>query len=273
MLKNDKQVEILKALVEGNSIRSVERMAGVHRDTIMRLMIRSAAKCSTVLYAKLHDLIPASVQIDEAWQFVFKKHERTTLVERSRGEYGDQYTYIALDPESKLVIAHEVGRRNAATTYSFVHEVRRRIADGHIPQVTTDGFSPYEVAVPAAFGPSVDFVMLVKHYAGGDQEGERRYSPPRCTGVSTKVVSGEPDMKAASTSLVERHNLTMRMCLRRLTRLTNGFSKRLFNLKAAMALYVAHYNFCRPHLSLNGRTPAMAAGIADHVWSLAELIG
>ena len=271
VLKNDKQLAILKALVEGNSIRSVERMTGVHRDTIMRLMQRTAANCQHLLHTNMRMLRPKSLQLDEIWGYVYKKDEHMTRVERREGERGDQYTFVALDPETKLVPYYEIGKRDALTTASFVKELCRRIDQNHVLQITTDGFPPYATTIPATFGMAVHFAQLIKHYGGGNEDGVRRYSPPPCTGISTKVICGDPDERRVSTSLVERHNLSMRMCLRRLTRLTNGFSKSLENMKAAMAIYFAYYNFVRVHPSVK-MTPAMAAGLRARPLQLQELI-
>ncbi len=270
VLKDDKKLAILKALIEGNSIRSVERMTGFHRDTIMRLMQRTAANCQHLLHTNMRQLRPKTLQLDEIWAFVYKKEAQVTPAERREGDKGDQYTYVALDPETKLVPYFEIGKRDQVTTMSFVKELCRRIAQDHSLQITTDGFSPYASAIPATFGMAVHFAQLIKHY-GDDAEGQRRYSPPPVTGVSTKIICGEPDEAKISTSLVERHNLSMRMCLRRLTRLTNGFSKTLDNLKAAMAIYFAYYNFVRVHPSVK-MTPAMKAGLRARPLQLQELL-
>lgn len=269
-LKREKQLAVISALVEGNSIRSVERMTGVHGDTIMRLLGRVGERCLALLDTHMRAFHSQHLQVDEIWTFVQKKEARLTDQERQGREIGDQYVFVALDAETKLVPSFAVGKRDGETALSFLTELRRRLNGNGRIQLTTDGLNAYLGAVEEAFGADVDYAQLVKLY-GAVNPGPGRYSPPRVTETISTPITGNPDPRHISTSYVERHNLTIRMQIRRFTRLTNAFSKRLANLKAALALYFAHYNFVRIHQTLRV-TPAMAAGIADKVWRLEELL-
>ena len=231
----------------------------------MRLGIRVGEGC-----ARLHDGMMRGLQVpilefDEIWGYVGKKQRRTHPGET---EKGDQYTFIALDAINKTIISYVTGKRNEPTTRAFVNDVWERIVNR--PQITTDGFGPYIEAIAECFGDGADFAQLVKHYAAEHAvEAKHRYSPPHVVRVDRLVVSGRP--RRISTSYVERSNLTLRMQQRRFTRLTNGFSKKLRNHQAAVSLYVAHYNLCRVHETIR-MTPAMALGVADHIWTIGELI-
>ena len=229
---------------------------------------------------RLHDRLIRNLQVnllqlDEAWSFVGCKQKR--VKNRKRTEIaaevlGDQYAFIGMDATRKAIISYSIGKRDGETTDEFAMDLRQRIVNR--PQITTDGFRPYVAAIEAAFGEDVDYAMLVKLYAGGGGAGataEQRYSPGHVIGVEKTVIQGNPKHEHISTSFVERQNLTLRMQIRRFTRLTNGFSKKLENHRAAMALHVAYYNFCRVHETLSV-TPAMELGITDHVWSISELI-
>lgn len=265
ILSRDKQIAVISALTEGCSIRATGRLTDIHRDSVMRLGVRVGEGC-----ARLHDRMMRGLQVpilefDEIWGYVGKKQRRT---EPGETDKGDQYTFTALDATSKTIISYVTGKRTEATTRAFVNDVWERIINR--PQITTDGFAPYIEAVAECFGDGADFAQLVKHYAADHSvEGKRRYSPPQVVGVHRMVVSGRP--RRVSTSYVERSNLTLRMQQRRFTRLTNGFSKKLRNHRAAVALYVAYYNLCRVHESIR-MTPAMALGVADHIWTIGELI-
>lgn len=264
-----KQIQVLNALVEGNSIRSAERMFGVHRDTIMRLMVASGQHCFNLLDQRMQHIQTKRMQLDECWSYVAMKQRRATRNAITSPEVGDQYIFVALDADTKLIPSFWVGKRTAENTLHFLKDLRWRI-DSERFQLTTDGFEPYRTAVDQVFGIDVDYSQLVKIYAG-QEAGRERYSPsPFVTAVKTPIV-GNPDQAHISTSFVERQNLTLRMRLRRLTRLTNAFSKKLGNLKAALALHFAHYNFVRVHRSLRA-TPAMAAGLTDHIWEWNELL-
>lgn len=240
----------------------------VDRNTIESLLLLAGDRCSRVLDAKLRDLRPKRIQLDEIHHFVFKR-ERNVSLEDSDA-VGEQWIFTALDADSKAVISHLVGKRTPANTYWFVKDLYSRMALMHRPQVTSDGWGPYIRAVEDNWGADVDYGMLIKiyHSATVTREG---YLPSRFTEAISKPITGDPDPEFISTSYVERNNLTIRMQMRRLTRLTNGHSKTLEHDKAAIALHFGFYNFCRVHSSLRV-TPCMGAGITDHVWSIRELL-
>lgn len=267
-LKTEKKLTVISALIEGSSIRSTSRMTGVHKKTIMKVLKKVGEQCSRILDSKMKGLSCKVIECDEVWTFVRKKERKLTDEEKIIGEDGDQYIFVGLDPETKLIPAFVVGKRDSSTTNIFLWELRNRIV-GH-PQLTTDGFKPYLEAVEQAFGSEVDYATLVKTYAT-ENPGPGRYSPPKISGIEITPISGDPKKEKVCTSYVERNNLTMRLALKRLNRLTLAFSKKLENLKAAVALHFAYYNFCRIHSSLR-ITPAMKAGITDHVWELNELL-
>jgi IS1 family transposase len=265
----EKQVLVLNALVEGNSIRSIERMTGVHRDTIMRLMCRAGRACETVMDETMRGLPCKTIQVDEVWTFVGKKQARLSADEtRGRRDLGDQYIFVALDADTKLVPSFIVGKRDLTTARTLLCDLESRLANR--VQLTADGFGPYIPAVEAAFATEVDFAQLVKWYSA-QAAGRGRYTPPRVSKIEAEPVVGNPDPSKISTSYVERQNLTMRMQMRRLTRLTNAFSKKLTNLRAAVALHFFWYNFGRVHQSLRV-TPAMEAGVADRPWTMRDLL-
>lgn len=269
-LSMEEKVKVISALVEGNSIRSTERMIGIHRDTIMRLMVRVGNGCADLLDTKLRNLTCKRVQVDEIWTFVFVKERRMNGI-HNHAEMGDQYVFVALDADTKLVISHRIGKRDAVNAYHFIADLKERLASR--VQLTTDGFKPYLMAVEDVFGADVDFAQLVKLYGQERKKSDDRdwYSPVRVLAAIPTRIAGKPDPWRISTSYIERQNLTMRMMIRRFTRLTNAFSKKLDNLKAAVALYFAHYNFCRIRGTLRV-SPAMAAQLTDHLWSLEELL-
>lgn len=268
-LKKEKQLAVISALVEGNSIRSVERMTGIHRDTIMRLLNRVGERCLGLLDEHMRGFHSRRLQVDEIWTFVRKKEGRLTGSECLDREIGDQYVFVALDAETKLVPTFTIGKRDGETALSFMTDLQQRLNGNGRIQLTTDGLNAYLGAVEEAFGADVDYAQLVKLY-GAVNPGPGRYSPPRVTATISTPITGNPDPRHISTSYVERHNLTIRMQIRRFTRLTNAFSKKLSNLKAALALYFAYYNFVRIHRTLR-MTPAMAARITDRIWDLEEL--
>ncbi len=266
-LTMEKKLAVIAMMVEGNSIRSVERVTGVHRDTIMRLVVRVGMACERLLDARMRGLHCQQVQADEIWTYVGKKEKRVRYDDDPE-LVGDQYVFVAMDSDTKLVPCFRVGKRNAANAWFFVRDLEERLANR--VQLTTDGFRPYKDAVEDAFGANVDYAMLVKVYADSGK-ADTRYSPGEIVDVRTIPITGNPDPNLISTSHIERQNLTMRMQLRRFTRLTNAFSKKLENLKAALALHFAHYNFCRIHSTLRV-TPAIAAGVTEKVWDLKELV-
>lgn len=269
-LSNEKKAAVLKAHIEGMSIRSIERMTGVHRDTITRLITSTGERCAQLLDTRIRNVRSLRVQMDEIWTFVFKKEARLNG-DDDHAEMGDQYVFVGMDADTKLVISHLIGKRDATTAFYIVQDLKGRLANR--VQLTTDGFRPYLTAVEDNFGADVDYAMLVKMYGKGNanQDGPEWYGPAHVVAAMPVSVSGNPDMRHVSTSYIERQNLTMRMQMRRFTRLTNGHSKKLANLKAAVALHYAHYNFVRIHSSLRV-TPAMEAGLTDHVWTMDELL-
>jgi len=267
MLKTEKKAMAISALVEGSSIRSVERMTGIHRDTIMRLTVRTGEKCAEIHDQYMHHLKCRRIQMDEIWCFVGKKQRHITEDDNVL-EVGDQWVWTAIDADSKLIPSYKVGKRSAEVGEAFVRDLSLRL-DNKV-QLSSDALSTYMDAVEKAFGMNVDYGQIVKSYEA-EPMGAGRYSPPHVVSAEREKIMGNPDIHHISTSYIERANLTLRMQSRRFTRLTNAFSKKLDNLKAAVALYVTHYNFVRIHSSLRV-TPAMAAGVTDHLWTIRDLI-
>lgn len=267
ILRREKQEAAIAALVEGVSIRSVERMTGVHRDTIMRLMVRTGQGCANLMDSYMHNLKCQNVQVDEIWCFVGKKQRHLKDTDNLE-EVGDQWVWVALDADSKLIPTYLVGKRTADNAQAFIADLSNRL-DNRV-QLSSDSLTLYMEAVESSFGAAVDYGQVVKAYEA-EPMGAGRYSPPHVVSAERKVILGNPKTSKISTSYIERQNLTMRMQMRRFTRLTNAFSKKLENLKAAVALHFAHYNFVRVHSSLRV-TPAMEAGVTDHLWSLSELM-
>jgi IS1 family transposase len=267
-LPMDKAAQVLRLMVEGMSVRSIERITGVHRDTILRLLLLSAEKITAKLRHAFENLEIARIQVDEIHCFV-QKRERMVSIEET-AEVGEQYTFIGMDADTKVIFSWHTGKRTTANTIAFMRDLYSRTAWGLHPQLTSDGWGPYRLAVAATFRNSVDFAQLQKVY-GPSSPGRAGYAPPRFREAVSRVITGNPDRKYVSTSYIERQNLTLRMMSRRFTRLTNAFSKKLSHLKAALTLHFAFYNFCRVHQSLK-KTPCMAAGITDRVWAIDELL-
>ena len=267
-LSTEKRSQVVAALVEGNSIRATVRMTGVSKNTITKLLTELGAKCAEYLDKALVNLNCKRIECDEIWSFCYAKEKNVPEQFRGAFGYGDVWTWTAMDAESKLIVSWLVGGRDAGTAYSFMDDLAKRLA--HRVQLTTDGHRAYLSAVEEAFGSEIDYAMLVKLY-GANDEKDTRYSPPECISCREVEISGRPDPKYISTSHVERQNLTMRMHMRRFTRLTNAFSKKIENHIASIAIHYMHYNFCRVHSSLRV-TPAMEAGIADHVWTIDEML-
>ncbi len=266
-LPTEKRNQAIAALTEGCSIRATERLTGAHRDTIMRLQRRVGEGCARLHDAMMRNLQVSTLELDESWSFVGCKKRHVQPGERERG---DCYVFIALDATKKAVISYVTGKRDGANTVRLATDLRARIVNR--PQITADGWAPYPDAIDQAFAGDVDFATIVKDYtATPGNDAAHRYSPGNIRGSQRTVVFGDPDPSAISTSYVERFNLTTRMSSRRFTRLTNGFSKKLRNHRAAIALHIAWYNLCRYHESIRC-TPAMALGVTDHVWSIGELI-
>jgi IS1 family transposase len=267
-LSTEQRTAVIGALVEGNSIRATCRMTGVAKGTVTKLLLDMGTVCSIYMDRKMRDLPCKRLQVDELWAFVYAKQKN--VPPKKRGEAGDVWTWIAIDADTKLVPTFHIGPRDLDTATTFMQDLAKRLS-GRV-QLTTDGLNTYLLAVKGAFKGEVDYAQLVKVY-GRDQSNkpERRYSPAVCLGQDMQPVSGNPDPDHISTSYVERLNLGMRMSMRRYTRLTNAFSKKTENLAAAVALHFMHYNFVRVHQTLK-TTPAVAAGITDHVWKLPELV-
>jgi IS1 family transposase len=261
------RARVLRCLTEGNSLRATTRMGDVSINTVTKLLIDVGTACDLYQNEKLRDLPCKKVQCDEIWTFTKMKEAKVPHELDGELGWGDTYTWVGIDPESKLVVSWEVGRRDMRTAQRFINDLAGRLANR--VTLATDGYHPYVTAVEKTFGGEIDYGMLVKIY-GATGERERRYSPPACIGAHKHRVSGNPDPKDISTSHVERQNLTMRMQMRRYTRLTNAFSRKLFNHCCAVALHYMHYNFGRIHKTLRV-TPAMQLGITDHIWSLEEI--
>jgi len=264
----DTAAKALALMLEGMSVRAISRITGLHKGTILGLMNTAAANVARMMNDKMRGIRTRYVQSDEIWCFVGKK--RRNVRDFDPAEVGDQWVFVAMDSETKLVPSFVIGKRTRETTLRFLRDLQSRLVDARF-QLTTDGFHFYQRGVEDVFGGSVDFAQLVKLFGDYGQHGDERYSPPNITEVISKVRSGVPDPARVSTSHIERQNLTMRMQMRRFTRLTNAFSKKLENLEAAVTLYFAWYNFCRIHQTLRV-TPAMAAGIANEIWSLERML-
>ncbi|MFY9819923.1 MAG: IS1 family transposase [Thermoanaerobaculia bacterium] len=269
-LDMDKAVLVLSLLTEGSSIRSSERISGVHRDTIMRLLRVAGAKCETLLDRLVRNVPVKDVQADELWNFVGMKEKTKQRLGKTDPELGDAYTFVGIERETKLALAFHMGRRTSEDTSLFMAKLAGATAGRF--QLTTDGFGAYPAAVEQHFGGRVDFGQLIKTYSAETVDSERRYSPARIISAEKISVSGSPAEERICTSHVERSNLHTRMQMRRFTRLTNAFSRRRSNLNAALALHFAAYNFTWCHRTLKGCTPAMAAGIARKPWNVRELL-
>ena len=267
-LATEKRTQVVAALVEGTSINATCRMTGVSKHTVLKLLKNLGCAAASYHDTHIRNLRVRHVQCDEIWAFIYAKQKNVTAEQMEQGA-GDVWTWTAIDADTKLIISYTLGDRGAGTAHAFMQDVAARIINR--VQLTTDGHHVYVDAVEDAFGADIDFAMLQKIYGAPSDAEMRRYSPATCIGCKTAVVSGNPDPKHISTSFVERQNLSMRMGMRRFTRLTNGFSKKLENHGHAVALYFMHYNFCKIHQTLRV-TPAMEAGITDHVWSFEELI-
>jgi len=266
----EKRAQIIGMLVEGNSMRAVSRMANCSINTVTKLLIDVGKACAEYQDKALHNLNCKRIQCDEIWSFCYSKEKN--IPEKHKGEfgYGDVYTWTAMCADSKIILSFLVGRRDTQHANIFIKDLASRLKNR--VQLTTDGHKVYLEAVEDAFGGDIDYAMLVKVYESTPTEDQRKYSPVECTGAEVKRISGNPIKEYVSTSFVERQNLTMRMSMRRFTRLTNGFSKKVENLFYAVALHFMHYNFARVHKTLRV-TPAMEAKVTDHVWTLEEIIG
>ncbi len=262
----EKQVAIISALCEGNSIRSVERLTGSHRDTIMRLGVRVGKGCARLHDRMMHSLHVSRIEVDEAWSYVGKKQRKLTPADGA--DKGDQYVYLALDANSKAILSYRVGKRDRDNTEAFIADLRERVLGA--PEINSDAYMHYPKAVGQSFGHDAHYGQIVKTYRGEPhKDAARRYSPGYVVKVDRARVSGDP--RNISTSYVERSNLSLRMASRRFTRLTNGFSKKLENHIAAVSMYAAYYNLVRVHETIR-TTPADALGIADGPWTIGDLV-
>ncbi len=266
ILNTDKQIVVISALAEGSSIRSIERMTGVHRDTIMRLGVKVGQSCTSLMDETMRDLSCTRLELDEIWGFVGKKDRN---VREGDSCVGSIWTFCAIDADTKLVPAFRVGQRDAATANAFLADVAGRMRNR--VQVSTDALGAYREAIEQAFGGDADYGQIVKTYGSITTEDNRRYSAPEFVSCEKKVIAGRPNLDLISTSYIERLNATTRLHMRRLTRLTLAFSKKRENFEAAVGLHFAYYNFVKRHNTLRC-TPAMAAGVTGSFWSVGELL-
>ena len=275
VLARDQQVAILHMLVEGTSLRSITRLTGTHRTTVMNLMVRAGERLREFLNQRMRHLHLRHVQCDEIWTFVKKKQGRLSLEEKNDDDIGDQFLFIALDQMTKVVPCFALGKRTRELTEEFMLDLATRIVTpqsgttGTRPLISTDGWAAYPGAVDLAFADTVDYGVLIKQYQESEQPG--RYGPPVMISEDRRPMTAGLNASDICTSHVERHNLSIRTFMRRFTRLALGFSKKVPNLAAATSLYVAHYNFCRWHGTIN-KTPAMAAKLTGHAWTMEELL-
>jgi len=266
VLSTDKKIAVIGALAEGSSIRSIERITGVHRDTIMRLGVKVGEGCTALMDEKMRNLSCTRLEMDEIWGFVGKKDRNVRMGDGL--EVGSVWTFCAIDADTKLVPAFKVGERNLATTQAFVADVASRMA--YRVQISTDGMKSYAEAMEKTFGNDVDYGQIIKVY-GNDQVDNLRYSPSEVVSSEKRILAGRPNVDLISTSYVERLNATTRLHMRRLTRLTLAFSKKRENFVAAVGLHFAYYNFVKRHNTLRC-TPAMAAGVSGTAWSVGDLV-
>jgi IS1 family transposase len=268
-LAPETRARVLHLLCEGSSIRAVERVTGVTKRAVLKLMIDAGKACAAYHDANVRDLTSKRIQVDEIWSFTYAKQKNVATAKAAPAEAGDTWTWTALDADSKLIVSWLVGGRDSGYGIAFMDDVASRLATR--AQLTTDGHKAYLEAVEGAFGADVDYAMLIKLYGAAPEGPQRRYSPAECIGARKTRIEGNPDPAYVSTSYVERQNLTMRMHMRRFTRLTNGFSKKVENHAYAVALHVMYYNFVRIHSSLRV-TPAMAAGVSDRLWEIGDIV-
>jgi IS1 family transposase len=267
-LDSERRAQVIRCLIDGNSIRATVRITGVAKNTVTKLLVQAGAICSEYQDRVLRNLSCRRIQCDEIWSFVGAKDKNVPTEKKDQFGIGSVWTWTAIDADSKLIPCWMVGPRDVGAATEFMQDLAGRLA--HRVQLTTDGHKPYLNAVEDSFGADIDYSMLVKVY-GNDTSEEKRYSPAVCSGCKKTVVIGDPDPAHISTSYVERQNLTMRMSMRRFTRLTNGFSKKIENHMAALALYFMYYNFVRIHQTLRV-TPAMAAGVTGKLWSVYDIV-
>lgn len=269
-LPPEKRAQILHMLCEGNSIRAIERMTGCSKNTISKLMIDAGKACSAYQDQAFRNLSCRRIQVDEIWSFTYAKQKNVIKAKAAPLDAGDTWTWTAICADTKLVPSWLVGGRDSEYAMAFMDDLARRL--DHRVQLTSDGHGPYLEAVEGAFGGDIDYAMLVKVYGAVSDVVKGRYSPAECLAATKRRVEGNPDLDHVSTSYAERQNLTMRMHMRRFTRLTNAFSKKVANHEAAVALHFMYYNFVKQHKSLGGITPAMAAGVTDRLWDMSDIV-
>ena len=275
-LSTERRGQIVSLLVEGMSMRAISRATGVARNTIDKLLSDLGKACADFQDRTLYNLDTQRVECDEIWSFCYAKQKNVPDEFVGTPGYGDVWTWTAIDAETKLIPSWLVGERTTQDCYTFLADLRRRIKPGHRIQMTTDGFGSYPPVVDPLWRNGIDYAVIVKKYGNAPPDEARRYSPAVCTGIDIRTIAGTPNVEHISTSYVERQNLTMRMGMRRFTRLTNGFSKKIENHAHAISLHFMHYNFGRPHQTLTKRygtptTPAMAAGVARYPWSVTQI--
>jgi IS1 family transposase/lambda repressor-like predicted transcriptional regulator len=270
-LSRDERARIIALLVEGNSLRAIARITGVSINTVTKLLVDAGRACSDYQDKVLRNLPCKRLQIDEIWAFNYCKAKTVALAKKAPANAGDIWTFVAIDADTKLIPSWFIGERDAHCALEFLLDLRGRLTSR--VQLTSDGHTIYADTVSDAFADEIDYAVLIKHYAAPrvELEASRRYSPTICTGAETRTRIGKPDRDHISTSYVERQNLTMRMCMRRFTRLTNAFSKKAQNHVQAVALHFMYYNFCRIHQSLRV-TPAMAAGVTSKLWEISDIV-
>jgi IS1 family transposase len=268
-LKTEKKIMAVSMLAEGNSIRSIERMTGVHRDTVMRLGVRVGEGCKRIMDEKLRNLNCGLIEVDEVWGFIGMKQKTAHRLNVAGEGIGDIWTWIAIDPETKIVPTFAVGDRSQYMANCFMEDLAARLS--HRVQISSDALKAYHGAIERAFGSEVDYGSIIKTYGHTELAEQRRYSPPEVIKTERIPVQGNPEIDLISTSHVEKQNHTLRMHCRRLSRLTNAFSKKLENFKAAVALHYAYYNFVKSHKTIRC-TPAMEAGVATSAWTVQDLV-
>ena len=268
-LPPEKRAQILHLLCEGNSIRAVTRLTGASKNTVTKLLIDAGKACMGYHDAHVRDVKSKRVQVDEIWSFVYSKQKNVASAKAAPDDAGDVWTWTAIDADSKLILSYLIGGRDSECAMWFVDDLRSRLANR--VQLTSDGHKPYLEAVEGAFGGDIDYAILIKMYGAAPESAKGRYSPAECTGARKERIEGNPDPKHVSTSFAERNNLTMRMHMRRFTRLTNAFSKKVENHACAVALHIMYYNFVRIHSTLR-MTPAMAAGVSERLWEIGDIV-
>jgi IS1 family transposase len=278
VLSTERRAQVVSCLIEGMSIRSTVRVTGVAKNTIVKLLVDLGHACAEFQDGEFQNLTCDRIECDEIWAFCYSKQKNVPEEHQGTFGYGDVWTWVAIDADTKLIPSWLVGERTTEDCFTFLRDLRSRLTPGRRIQLTTDGFGSYPPVVDALWRNNIDYAQIIKEYTNPSAEDQRRYSPATCKVTDINVLNGNPDREHISTSYVERQNLTMRMGMRRFTRLTNGFSKKVENLAHAVSLHYMHYNFCRPHATLTKKfgkptTPAMAAGVARFPWSVHQLVG